>query len=64
MEATMTNLYEEQRRIIKDLKEKLAEANEVIEFCEGAIIDAIGCEDGLDGATGERILQMIKQLNL
>ena len=35
-------------------------ASEVIEYCEAAIEDAIGCEDGLDGATGEAVLKMIK----
>ena len=32
---------------------------EALEFCEGAILDAIACEDGLDGAAGYRVLMMI-----
>ena len=34
-------------------------ALEALEFAEGAIIDAIAHEDGLDGATGYAVLQMI-----
>jgi hypothetical protein len=32
----------------------------VLDFCEGAIRDAIWCEDGLDGAAGEAVLAMIR----
>ena len=35
------------------------EAREVIEFCKGALEDAIYCEDGLDGLAGERVIKMI-----
>ncbi len=34
-------------------------AREVIEFCKGALEDAIYCEDGLDGLAGERVIKMI-----
>ncbi len=32
----------------------------VLDFCEGAIRDAIGLDDGLDGAAGEGVLSMIR----
>jgi hypothetical protein len=32
---------------------------DVLEFAEGAIIDAIGCDDGLDGASGFAVLETI-----
>lgn len=31
-----------------------------LEFAQGAIYDAIGCEDGLDGRAGERVIAMIR----
>jgi hypothetical protein len=31
----------------------------VLDFCRGAIEDAIGLDDGLDGAAGQAVLTMI-----
>lgn len=37
----------------------LQQALTALEFAHGAILDAIGLEDGLDGRAGERVLGMI-----
>ncbi len=34
----------------------------ILEICKGAISDAIYCEDGLDGSTGESIIEDIDEL--
>jgi len=47
--------YSKQVRIDENKK-----ASEVIDFCKGAIDDAIYSEDGLDGLAGEAVLNMIK----
>jgi hypothetical protein len=36
--------------------------NNVLDFAVGAITDAIYHEDGLDGGTGERVLQLIAEV--
>jgi hypothetical protein len=41
--------------------EKLLAAADVIDFCAGAIMDAIYTEDGLDGSVGENVLQMVAE---
>lgn len=42
--------------------EQLAALNDALDFAVGAIADAIYREDGLDGATGERVLQTIAEV--
>ena len=37
----------------------LSDLLDLLEFAEGALIDSISCEDGLDGNTGLRVLKMI-----
>lgn len=43
-------------------KTRLDEALECLQFCEGAIRDAIYCEDGLDGSAGETVLKWIRKV--
>lgn len=59
-------VYEEHQAHLTDLKRKATEgrADEtdpyfVLAFAKGAIIDAIGLEDGLDGAAGQAVIAMI-----
>lgn len=42
-------------------KNKKVELDNLLLVCQRAIEDAIGCEDGLDGAIGEDILKMIRK---
>ena len=44
---------------IKSLQADTAKLVEALDCAEGAIADAIGCEDGLDGATGYAALTML-----
>jgi len=37
----------------------VSELLDLLEIAEGALIDSISCEDGLDGDTGLRVLKMI-----
>jgi DNA repair exonuclease SbcCD ATPase subunit len=46
--------------LYKDEQQEVERLRSALEFAQGAIEDAIGLEDGLDGATGEAILKMIK----
>lgn len=40
---------------------KKVKLDDLLLTCQRAIEDAIGCEDGLDGAIGEDILKMIRK---
>jgi len=40
---------------------RVDELLDCLEFAHGAIIDAIGTEDGLDGSAGEAVLNMIEE---
>ena len=44
---------------IRKLEAHLATAMDALQFAEGAIIDAVAHEDGLDGAAGYAVLQII-----
>ena len=44
---------------ITDLQADTTALVEALDFSQGAIVDAIGCEDGLDGATGYAVLLML-----
>jgi hypothetical protein len=44
------------------LQAQLLNATNLLEICKGAIDDAIYCEDGLDGATGQDIIKLINEL--
>ena len=46
-------------RQIELIDKRIKMADDVIEFCEGAIRDAIYTEDGLDGGAGWKVLQML-----
>ena len=46
---------------ITELEKEVERLRAALEFAKGAIEDAIGLEDGLDGATGESVLKMIEQ---
>jgi len=45
-------------------KEKVKNLASMLEICEGAIKDAIYCEDGLDGGKGEDLLNDIEKLKV
>lgn len=45
--------------LLDDARPAHEQALEALEFAAGAIGDAIGCEDGLDGRAGETVLRMI-----
>lgn len=47
--------------LYNDLKAENARLQETLEFAKGAIMDAIYLEDGLDGAAGEAVLEMIDE---
>jgi hypothetical protein len=55
--AMMKYAEHKQNAIIKNLSRLLG-------ICKVAIHDAICCEDGLDGATGQDIIKEIKKINL
>ncbi len=40
---------------------KKVELDDLLLTCQRAIEDAIGCEDGLDGAIGEDILKLLRK---
>lgn len=42
-------------------KEVMGKMSEALMFSKGAIQDAIGCDDGLDGGAGEAVLDMIEE---
>jgi len=44
----------------QDMAEKAGQLREACEFAIGAIEDAIGLEDGLDGAEGQAVLKMLR----
>ncbi len=50
--------WEKLQRKRDDIEELLT----TLEFAHGAIMDAIGCEDGLDGYAGDSILVMIEKV--
>lgn len=49
------------RGLLAICEEPRALAIEALEFASGAIHDAIGLEDGLDGLAGERVLGLIRR---
>ena len=53
--------YAEQKKELRSIVKNLSR---LLEICKAAISDAIYCEDGLDGATGEDILKEIKKIDL
>lgn len=52
--------YYNQEKLLASLEQKLGRCREALEFSDGAIRDAIACEDGLDGKDGEAVLGMIQ----
>ena len=53
--------YAEHKQEFKSIIKNLSR---LLEICKTAISDAIYCEDGLDGATGQDILKEIKKIDL
>lgn len=45
---------------VRDLRASQEKSVEALEFAQGAILDAIGLEEGLDGAAGEAVIRMIR----
>lgn len=43
----------------KEEEKQFEKLKEALEFARGAIADAIGCDDGLDGSTGMAVIEMI-----
>lgn len=53
----MSEELDERRGKVDD--RRIAEYREALDCARSAILDAIYCEDGLDGATGEDVIKMI-----
>jgi hypothetical protein len=45
----------------EQLTKALNDVLEALQFAEGALLDAVACEDGLDGETGLRIAKMASE---
>lgn len=56
---TVVTVYEPQAAALATAT-PLQAACDALEFAQGAILDAIGLEDGLDGQAGARVLQIIR----
>ena len=51
---------ESTERQVETLRQERDEACTALEFAQGAILDAIGLEDGLDGLAGAKVIQIIR----
>jgi hypothetical protein len=51
------HLFEE---LLEEVPPSHEQTMEALAFAHGAIVDAIGCEDGLDGQAGAAVLKMIR----
>lgn len=49
-------------RLTQYYKQKIRERNEILEVSRAAILDAVWCEDGLDGSAGEAVMNWITDI--